>query len=97
MQFLGGIRRKMSKRGQPIRVASGGNFVVQPEARSTLAGLHLLKAYVAGDQDLSLTDSANNISRDLLERLGFRTILPLAFIGRARCGRVTTPFTACPA
>lgn len=76
--FLGGIRRKMSLHGQPIRVACGGNFVVHPEARSTLAGLHLLKTYMAGDQELSLTDSANNISRNLLERLGFRTIVPFS-------------------
>ena len=74
--FLGGIRRKMSLRGQPIRVACGGNFVVHPEARSTFAGLRLLTTYMAGDQDLSLTDSANNISRHLLEKLGFRTITP---------------------
>jgi len=76
--FLGGIRRKMSVRGQPIRVACGGNFVVHPEARSTLAGLHLLKTYMAGNQDLALTDSANDISRNLLERLGFRTIMPFS-------------------
>jgi hypothetical protein len=76
--FLGVIRRKMSVCGQPIRVAFGGNFVVHPEARSTLAGLRLLGAYMAGDQDLSQTDSANDISRNLLERLGFRTILPFS-------------------
>jgi hypothetical protein len=76
--FLGGIRRKMSLRGQPIRVSCGGNFVVHPDARSTMAGLHLLKTYMEGDQELSLTDSANDISRHLLERLGFRTIVPLS-------------------
>ena len=76
--FLGVIRRRMSLRGQPIRVAFGGNFVVQPEARSSLAGLRLLADYMAGSQDLSQTDSANDISKNLLERLGFRTIVPLS-------------------
>jgi hypothetical protein len=76
--FLGVIVRKMSVCGQPIRVAFGGNFVVDPEARSNLAGMRLLGTYMAGDQDLSQTDSANNVSRNLLERLGFRTILPLS-------------------
>jgi len=76
--FLGVIRRMMSVRGKLIRVAFGGNFVVHPEARTTLAGLHLLKTYMAGDQDLSLTDSANDLSRALLERLGFRTIVPFS-------------------
>ena len=76
--FLGVIRRKMSLRGQSIRVAFGGNYVVHPEARSTPAGLRLLKAYMAGDQDLSLTDSANDLSRTLIEPLGFRTIVPFS-------------------
>lgn len=74
--FLGVIPRKMSVCGQPIRVAFGGNFVVHPEVRSTLPGMRLLGAYMAGGQDLSQTDSANDVSRILLERLGFRTILP---------------------
>ena len=74
--FLGVIRRNMFACGRSIRVAFGGNFVVHPEARSTPAGLQLLKSYMAGDQDLSLTDSANDLSRVLMERLGFRTIVP---------------------
>ena len=76
--FLGVVVRKMSVCGQPIRAAFGGNFVVDPEARSNLAGMRLLGTYMAGDQDLSQTDSANNVSRNLLERLGFRTIVPLS-------------------
>ena len=76
--FLGVIRRKMSLRGRSIRAAFGGNFVVHPEARSSPAGLHLLKAYMAGDQDLSLTDSANDLSRILMGPLGFRTIVPFS-------------------
>ena len=73
--FLGVIPRKMCYRGEPFRIACGGNFVVHPEFRTTLAGLHLLRTYMAGPQDLSQTDSANDTSRALLERLGFTTIL----------------------
>ena len=76
--FLGVVPRKMCLQGQPVRIAYGGNFVVHPELRSTLAGLHLLRTYMAGGQDLSQTDSANDTSRALLERLGFTTILPLS-------------------
>jgi hypothetical protein len=75
--FLGVIPRKMSVCGQPIRVAFGGNFVVDPQSRN-LAGMHLLGTYMAGEQDLSQTDSANDVSRALLKRLGFRTILPFS-------------------
>ena len=76
--FLGVVPRRMSLRGQSIRVAFGGNFTVAPEFRSTLAGLRLLSTYLAGGQDLSQTDSANDVSRALLVRLGFTTIVPLS-------------------
>lgn len=74
--FLGVVPRKMCYRGEPVRIAYGGNFVVHPHFRTTLAGLHLLRTYMAGPQDLSQTDSANDTSRALLERLGFTTVLP---------------------
>lgn len=74
--FLGVIPRKMCYEGKPVRIAYGGNFAVHPDFRTTLAGLHLLRTYMAGPQDLSQTDSANDTSRALLERLGFTTILP---------------------
>jgi hypothetical protein len=72
--FLGVVPRKISVGGQPIRVAFGGNFVVHPEGRSHLAGTRLLGAYMRGDYDAWQTDSANDLSRKLLESLGFRTI-----------------------
>lgn len=72
--FLGIIPRKMSMCGQSVRVAFGGNFIVQPGSRSQLAGPRLLGTYLAGKYDVWQTDSANDISRKLLERLGFRTI-----------------------
>jgi GNAT superfamily N-acetyltransferase len=75
--FLGVVPRRMSLRGEPVRIAFGGNFAVRPEFRNTLAGLHLLRTYMEAGQDLSQTDSANDTSRALLERLGFTTILPL--------------------
>lgn len=74
--FLGVVLRKFCTRGRAIRVAFGGNYVVDPTARTTLAGLQLLARYMAAKQDLSITDSATDLSRNLLERLGFRTILP---------------------
>lgn len=72
--FLGIIPRKMSLCGEPVRVAFGGNFIVNPGSRSTLAGPRLLGTYLGGKYDAWQTDSANDVSRALLERLGFRTI-----------------------
>lgn len=78
MGFLGIVSRTMSMRGRPIKAAFGGNFVVHPEARSSPAGVHLLMSYMAGDQDLSITDSASPGSRLLLERLGFSPLSHLS-------------------
>jgi hypothetical protein len=72
--FLGAIVRKMSVCGQTIKVVFGGNLVVHPEFRSGLAAGRLLGTIMATDHDLSMTDSANDISRKILERMGFRTV-----------------------
>ena len=72
--FLGGTARKMSVGGQSIRVAFGGNLVVHPEARSGVAAPRLIGTFLAADHDLVMTDSANEITRKILERLRFRTI-----------------------
>lgn len=72
--FLGIIARKMSLCGEPVRIAFGGNFIVQPGSRSQLAGPRLLGAYLGSNYAAWQTDSANDVSRALLERLGFRTI-----------------------
>ncbi|HTW57392.1 MAG TPA: hypothetical protein VMD99_04655 [Terriglobales bacterium] len=72
--FLGTVVRKMNLCGEPIRVAFGGNLVVHPDSRSHLAAPRLLGTFMAGNQDLSLTDSANDLSRKLIERLGFHAV-----------------------
>jgi acetyltransferase (GNAT) family protein len=72
--FLGIVPRKMSMCGQPVRVGFGGNFIVQPGRRSQLAGPRLLGTYLGANYDVWQTDSANETSRKLLERLGFHTI-----------------------
>lgn len=76
--FMGVVRRDMTFRGRSLCVTYGGNFVVDPAARATPAGLELLKAYIAGSQDLSLADSANENSRLLIEQLGFQTLVPFS-------------------
>lgn len=72
--FLGGVARKMTVGGQSIRAAFGGNLVVHPDARSGVAAPRLLNTFLAGDHDVAMTDSANDITRKILERLKFRTI-----------------------
>ncbi|HKV71604.1 MAG TPA: GNAT family N-acetyltransferase [Gemmatimonadales bacterium] len=70
--FLGVVPRPASFQGQRIRIAVGTQFMVHPDHRG-VAGLQLLKAFLAGGQDLSLADLANDASHRLWEKLGGRT------------------------
>jgi hypothetical protein len=73
--FLGVVPRPMSVRGERLRAAFGSNLVVHPDSRSTLAGLHLVKTYLAGEQDISLSDSANELTAKVQKGLGATTLL----------------------
>jgi hypothetical protein len=68
--FLGVVPRRMTFRGRPIRVALSFHFMVEPESRSSLAGVHILRAFFSGPQDLSLTDGAGRLGRRVWEGVG---------------------------
>src|SRR5437870_12027031 len=62
--------RRMSFNGRQITISVSSQFIVDPDSRSELAGVQLLKTHLTGPSDLTLTDEANNISRKLWEGLG---------------------------
>ncbi len=68
--FLGVVPRRMFFRDIPINVAISFHFMVEPESRSTLAGVHLLRTFFSGPQDLSLTDGAGDAGRKVWEMVG---------------------------
>ena len=70
--FLGIITRQMMFLRERIRIGFGGNFVVHPKARSGFAAVRLIEAMLSGNQDMLFTDSANDISRRILEKVGFK-------------------------
>ena len=72
--FFGVTTRRMCLSGEVIRVGLAGNFVIHPKARSGVAAPGLLGAYMASNHDLLMTDSANDISRYLFQRVGFKTV-----------------------
>jgi hypothetical protein len=73
--FIGIIPRRMLLNGRPIRMAASMHFMVEPDSRSSLAGVRLLKTFFSGPQDLSLTDSAGAVGRKVWEGLGGATAL----------------------
>jgi hypothetical protein len=68
--FLGVVPHRMLFRDVPINIAISFHFMVEPESRSTLAGVHLLKTFFSGPQDLSLTDGAGEAGRKVWEMVG---------------------------
>ncbi|MBK9313231.1 MAG: hypothetical protein IPM55_03115 [Acidobacteria bacterium] len=77
--FLGVMPRQMMMDGRSISVALSSQFVVEQESRSSGVGIRLLQAFLAGPQELSLTDEANHTSRRLWEALGGTTALAYSF------------------
>lgn len=67
--FLGVIPRRMQFNGEPIRAAVATQLMVAPESRG-LAGLRLARAFIDGPQDLSFSDTANDVARRLWRSVG---------------------------
>ncbi|MES2603673.1 MAG: hypothetical protein V4603_01980, partial [Pseudomonadota bacterium] len=63
---IGVMPRKLLFRNRVITAAITHNFMVAPGKRSTMAGLQLARAVLAGPQDLTLAEG-NNISRRIWE------------------------------
>lgn len=72
--FFGAVPRRMSIQGERIRLAFGSNLVVDPESRASVTAMQLVRAFMKGSQDISITDSANDMSRPLLRSLGFNVV-----------------------
>jgi Acetyltransferase (GNAT) domain len=61
--FLGALPRPMTAAGRPVLMAVGHHFMVDPEHRGTLAALQLLRAFLAGPQDLSMCESNSDVRK----------------------------------
>lgn len=68
--FLGVAVRHFSFGGRKITAALSSQFVVHPEARHRWTGIHLLREFLKGPQDLSFTDEANDLSQKIWVALG---------------------------
>jgi hypothetical protein len=67
--FLGVLPRWFRFAGSPVRAAVATQLMVAPDQRG-LAGRELVRAFFAGPQQLSLSDTANDAARRLWESLG---------------------------
>ena len=70
--FLGVFPRRVWSDGRCFNVAVPGNFMFRQEARSAypLGAVQLIREFLAGPQDLSISDTATEESRKLWEVCG---------------------------
>jgi hypothetical protein len=67
--FQGVHVRRMSLDGEPLRMAVGGQLVVDPGARRGATGVLLMRRLVGGPQDLTFCDGATEEIRVMWERM----------------------------
>jgi hypothetical protein len=84
--FLGSSVRRMVLDGEPIRAAVSGQLVTEPRVRASAAGMFLMREYIRGPQDVTVTDTASAEVRRIWERLGGDTV-HLLCVGWARVFR----------
>jgi hypothetical protein len=68
--FIGILPLQLAFRGRTLRAAVASSLMVENPQENPLAGARLFRAYLSGPQDVSLSDSANAVSRGMWERLG---------------------------
>ncbi len=81
--FLGSNVRPFVFDGAPVRLAISGQLVTDPDVRTRAAGAFLLKRFLEGPQDLTITDTASDTARRIWEGLGGET-MHIGSIGWAR-------------
>src|SRR5246127_5623619 len=88
--FIGILPLRLAFRGATLQAAVAGSLMVDKPQENPLAGARLLRAFLSGPQDVSLSDSANAVSRGMWERLGGK-VVPAQSMEWVRAFR---PFTA---
>lgn len=71
--FIASYARRFVLAGRPVRMACSGQLVAHPDFRSRGVGALLLRRYLAGDQDFTVTDGATREVRDIWQALGGTT------------------------
>jgi hypothetical protein len=71
--FVGVASRAMTLGGRPLQIAVSSQFMVDATVCPAVAAVRLLKAFLAGPQDLSLADEATGPARRLWESVGGTT------------------------
>ncbi len=74
--FIGVHPLQLTFRGETLLAAVAGSFMVERPEERPLAGARLMRSFLSGPQDVSLSESANAVSQRMWERLGGKTVVP---------------------
>lgn len=72
--FIGALPLKMAFGNAPLQAAICGPLMVEDHIEDPLAGARLLRAFLTGPQDLSLSETANETSRIMWSKLRGRVL-----------------------
>jgi hypothetical protein len=72
--FIGSNVRRMRFDGRPVRMACSAHLIVHPESRSRAVGAQLMRRFLGGPQQLTITDGATDTVRRMWEGLGGHTV-----------------------
>lgn len=78
--FLGSNVRRMTFDGRPIRVGCAAHLVTHPSVRDTAVGPQLVRRYLGGPQELTMTDGASETVRRMWEALRGQTVHAACFV-----------------
>lgn len=73
--YLGSHTRRLQLDGRTCRLACSGQLVVDPSFRSRAVGALLLRTYLAGPQDVTITDGATDEVKAMWEALGGHSLI----------------------
>jgi hypothetical protein len=102
--FLGVVPRRMRFRGQTIQVAVASQLMVDRNEPSAFTALEMLRRLFSGQQDLTFSDGANDLSQKLWEAAGGSMAIPFSlnwtrilrpagyWAGQCRERKLFTPF-----
>ncbi|MGF9565506.1 hypothetical protein [Neorhizobium sp. JUb45] len=68
--FIGVLPARLEIDGRSITAAFAGSMMVENPKADPLAGARLLRAFLAGPQDISLTETANSTALGMWQKLG---------------------------
>ena len=68
--FVGVFPARLELNGRVLRAAFAGSLMVERPAQNPLAGARLLRAFLAGPQDISLTETANSLALGMWQKAG---------------------------